>query len=150
MKVLAIDPGERVGWATFEVAAQSPEGGPPELTVVNHGIAFLKDFALKYMKVVKDYDVVVYETFRLRPTSAKAMIGNDFPVVQLIGMVKLGAWLHPQVKLVSQGPVIKHTADKTMPDEIRKRIEGLPANHDDSHDGDALRHGWHWYWSRYV
>jgi uncharacterized protein YdeI (YjbR/CyaY-like superfamily) len=150
MKVIAIDPGERVGWATFEVRPAAPEGGPAELVVVNHGISFLKDFALTFHKKAKDYDVMVYETWRLRAAMASKFAGNDFPTVQLIGMLKLSCWLNPSIKVVSQGPNVKSTADRTMPDDLRQRIAALPAAHDDSHDGDALRHGWHWFWTKYV
>lgn len=143
MKILAIDPGERVGWAVGEV---DTNGYAERLDVCQHGITALKPFALKLFEAIGGYDVVVYETYRISANHIKHHIGSDVPTLQLIGMIRAAAWLNPQVKLVGQGPATKKTADKTMPDDLRERIAGLPAAHDDSHDGDALRHLWHWHW----
>lgn len=143
MKVLAIDPGERVGWATGSLA----DGA---LDIGDHGITKLWPFAKKLGEVFTDYDVVIYETWRLRATMAKKFIGNDFQPVQLIGVVRYLAMLNPQVKLVSQGPAIKSTAEKTVPDDLRKRLDALPKAHDECHDYDALLHLWHWYWKTYI
>lgn len=148
LKVLALDPGERVGWATGWIYTE----GPSELRVENHGITQLKPMALKVHEVAGDYDLIIYETFRLRPASAKQLIGSDFPTVQFIGMVRLAAWL-AGTKLVSQGPSIKATADKVIPvqyPDIDARIKALPASHDESHDGDALRHLAFYHFDRYV
>ncbi len=144
MRVLAIDPGERVGWAHGKVV------GDDRLEITGHGISHLKDFALKLHEVTPEYDVIVFETFRLRATAAKKLIGNDFQTSQLIGAIRLCAWLHPQVKLVGQGPNVKATALKTCNAEIRDVLDGLPQAHDDAHDGDALLHLWHFYWERFV
>jgi len=159
MRVLAIDPGERVGWAHGDVYVPPKGGlrgqmvgndGSPDLRVTGHGISFLKDFALKLHEVASTYDVIVYETWRLRADKARAFIGNDFQSSQLIGMVRMCAWLNPRVTLISQGPGVKSTADRSMPEWLRAKIAALPAAHDDSHDGDALRHLWHYFWERYV
>ena len=166
MKVLAIDPGERVGWATGEVLWKvRPKNGeilfgvqPDEtvetekfvdLTIGSHGITALKPFALKLFEAIGGYDVVIYETYRISANHIKHHIGSDVPTLQLIGMIRAAAWLHPQVKLVAQGPATKATADRTMPDDLRERIAKLPAAHDDSHDGDALRHLAFWHWKAY-
>lgn len=149
MKVLAIDPGERVGWAVGEVGCLDVGDDPAvgqHLSVLTHGITALKPFALKLFEAIAGYDVVVYETYRISANHVKHHIGSDVPTLQLIGMIRAAAWLHPAVKIVGQGPAIKKTADKTMPADLAERIAALPAAHDDSHDGDALRHLWHWHW----
>lgn len=145
MKVIAIDPGQRVGWATGVVT-----GMPVNLTIANHGIHHLKDFALKLGESFTNYDVVIYETWRLSAVHARKMVGDDMQSSQLIGVIRYLSWIHPEVQIVSQGPAVKATANRTMPDDIRKIIDGLPKSHDDSHDGDAIRHLYHWYWSKYV
>lgn len=182
LRVLAIDPGERVGYATGTIADGAvllqrdgradgrpfaqivaedgplPEAGVPYatrklLTVDTHGIATLKDFALKLFEVAGSYDVIVYETWRLRPAMARKFVGSDFPTVQLIGMIRAAAWING-VKLAAQGPDTKATADRTLaagqhPD-IAARIAAAPKDHDEAHDTDALRHLWFYYWKGYV
>lgn len=134
--VLAIDPGERVGWATGEV----DEG----LEVADHGVAPLRDFAIKLGESVSKYDVVIYETWRLRADVARKMVGNDFQPSQLIGIIRYLGWITPGVKLVSQGPQIKRTALKTMPIQIHRRMH-LSS---EQHDQDALMHLWYYAWKQ--
>jgi hypothetical protein len=162
LRVLALDPGERVGWATGWIedgvrllgddGVETVVADTKLLRVDNHGISFLKDMALKVFEVAKDYDVIVYETWRLRPNKAKAFIGSDFPSVQFIGMVRLAAWVSG-TKLVSQGPSVKHTAEKYarahLPD-VAARLDKMPKAHDDGHDGDALLHLANFYFDRYA
>lgn len=121
MKVLVIDPGERVG---FAVANIEDDG----LVLVTYGAAPLRDFALKLGEVITDYDVVVYETWRLRANKAKVMIGSDFQPVQLIGMVRYLAWIH-DVKLVSKEPGVKGAAAKAMPSWMRDLKDGASEEH---------------------
>lgn len=163
MRVLAIDPGERVGWAWGNIQHHADDcGGCEELRGGKHdqrlylgdfGINSYKDFALKLHKAAGNYDVIVYETWRLSANKAKTFVGNDFPSVQFIGMVRLCAWL-AGVKLVHQGPAIKATAEKSMrsmrPDLWEIVEPALKGAHDDGHHGDAILHLWHFYWERYV
>lgn len=142
-RVLAIDPGERVGWAH---GIASSDG----LEVTGHGITGLKDFALKLHEVTGDYDVLVYETWRLRADRVRQFAGSDFPAVQFVGMIRLCAWLHPQVRLVSQGPDAKTTGAKVAPQSVREVLANLPKSHDDAHDGDALMHLSKYWFDHYV
>lgn len=143
--VLAIDPGERVGWATGLIHPDPP-GEPPRLKVTNQGVHALKDFALKLYESYAKYDVVIYETWRLYPGMGKALVGNDMQPAQLVGMIRLCGWLNPKVKLVSQGASIKKTALRTMPAEIKDRFE----RSSEQHDQDALMHLWFYFWEKYV
>ena len=135
LRILALDPGERVGWARAVVA---PDGSWSEL---RHGITPLKDMALAVSKA--DYDVIVCEDWRLRPATARNFIGSSFPSVQFIGMVRLCCWLS-NTKLVMQGADTKSTADKTMAQLWPAMYEKVSASraHDDAHDMDAIRHLW--------
>src|SRR4051812_11884394 len=65
LHVIALDPGERVGWARARV---NPDGTWDDMT---HGITALKDMALALHKNVTKYDVVIYETWRLRADEAR-------------------------------------------------------------------------------
>lgn len=143
MKLLAIDPGEKVGWA---VVIASPD----TFNVASYGITPLKDFALKLGDVYGSYDEVVYEQWRLRPSKARVLSGNDMQPSQLVGMIRYIGWLSPNVKLVGQAPSIMTTARKTMNDEVRALVEGAPATHDEAHYADALLHAWHRVWRKYV
>lgn len=143
MRVLAIDPGERVGWARGIVS-------PDSLLIEDHGISGLKPFAVKLHEVIADYDAVIYETFRLTPKGARTSIGSDLPTLQLVGMIRCAAWLNPEVKLIAQDPAIKKTADKTAKDEALRLIEAEPGTHDDAHDIDAVRHLSYWFWKQQM
>lgn len=151
-KVIAIDPGERVGWATAEYVAPSPELGADRegLFLVNHGISLLKPFALKLAEVIPNYDIVIYEKFVLYAgEKGRSQVGSEIPTAQLVGMIRLLAWLNDK-KLVSQGATVKKTADKTAQGVFKELIESESKTHDDAHDIDAIRHVWYWYWKQEV
>lgn len=172
MKVLAIDPGERVGWAHGVIEDRVRLGGPPlrgfqqesgvlpeatiqtetfkALEVTGHGITALKPFALKLARVIHDYDVVVYERWALAAGMAKQLAGSEMATSQLIGVIRYLSWVTPGVTLIGQWPAEMKTARKTLPPEIEGIIEMLPAAHDDSHDESALLHLWRYYQKRYL
>lgn len=160
MRVLAIDPGEMVGWAHGTISRVHQQSSDPAapltthtLELTGHGISSLKDMAMAVYSKAGDYDVIVYETWRLRASKAQTFIGNDFPTVQLIGMIRLAAWV-AGTKLVDQGPGIKTTAEKSMksmrPDLWEIVEPALKGRHDDGHHGDAILHLHHYFWTRYV
>jgi hypothetical protein len=171
IRVLAVDPGERVGWATATIWPESgnrgsahvdtlpPPGPLPQLKVVDHGIAFLKDAATQIYNavVVEDrIDVVIYETWILTRRGAQISVGSDMQSSQFVGMVRLAAWLNPRVQLVAQGPKEMRSATKSLrcghpsAGDVAERIRKLPKSHDESHDGSALLHLWHYFFERYV
>lgn len=142
MRVLVLDPGERVGWATAEVGNgamldeqhrlsvaqmldESREFDPLEpvktraiklLTVQDHGISFLKDMALAvYRSLIVNgtYDVVVCEDWRLSARHAKRLIGSNMQSSQFIGMVRLCCWV-ANVQLVMQPPAAMSTAERAL------------------------------------
>lgn len=138
-QILAIDPGERVGWARARV-------GPDSFALIDQGVTPLKDFALKLGTSLGNYDTVIYETWRLYPEAAKFMIGNDMQPSQLVGMIRYISWLHPKVKLVSQGASIKTTALKSMPEYLSEHL----TLSSEQHDQDAIMHAWFYHWERHV
>jgi hypothetical protein len=160
VRILAVDPGERVGWCTATVTPWRYDnpGGEPRLDVTAHGIAFLKDAAMQVYKavVLEDrIDVVVYETFILTARGGKTMVGSDLQTAQFVGMVRMAAWLNPRVQLVAQGTGAMRSADKSMRAHpsgaiMQGLIDKLPKAHDESHDGSAMRHAWTYFFERYV
>lgn len=144
MKLLAVDPGEKVGWAT--ACVEPPDNA---LFLLDHGIHTWKDFTLKLGQVIGDYDVVIYETWRLSAKHAKHLIGSDMQSSQFIGAVRALAWLN-EVKLVASPPANKTTGYKVAPAYVKKIIDGLPKAHDESHNGDALMHLAHYHWRTFV
>jgi hypothetical protein len=150
MKLLAIDPGERVGWCTVEYTTDSRD--PENFHIATHGITELKPFALKLYESIGNYDVVVYETYRLfTGERGKAQAGSDLPTAQLVGMIRLLAW-QAGVKLVGQSPSIKNTADKAAANHgvVAGYIAGESGVHDDAHDIDAIRHAYYYWWKKLM
>lgn len=162
MRVLALDPGEKVGWARADITEDGAWWSD-----LRHGITPLRDMALAVYNALiehdydpvsacvvtypSEYDLIVCEDFRLSQVGAKTSIGSTLPTVQFIGMVRLCCWVSG-VELVMQSPKIKTTADKTMKG-LRPKLYATatrPVAHDAGHDQDALRHLWHWYWLNYV
>ena len=151
LNVIAIDPGERVGWATAEFVADPDLGDDRNgLFLTNHGISQLKPFAVKLAEVIGNYDLVIYEKYVLfGGERGRAQEGKEIPTAQLVGMIRLLAWLNDK-KLVCQAPKIKKTADKTAQGVFKELIESESKTHDDAHDIDAIRHLWYWYWKQEV
>lgn len=143
MKVLALDPGEKVGWARADIE--------PDLTFssLEHGITPLQDMALAVYDRADNYDLIVMESWRLYPDQAKKMIGNDMQSSQFIGMVRLVCWING-IKLKMQGPGVQNSARKTAPKWLHDILDNEPKRHDDAHNVSALLHLWHWAWDKYV
>lgn len=147
MRVLALDPGEKVGWARADV---SPAGAWSD---VRHGITPLRDMAIAVhaalyppphaLDPTSEYDVVVCEDWRLYPHMAQQFVGSSFPSVKFIGAVELACWVSG-TKLVKQGAAVKKPALAMMAKfdpELHAKVTRSGA-HDDLHDMDALIHLW--------
>lgn len=139
MKVLALDPGEKVGWARCEVDAKG------KTTELVHGITQLKEMAMRLTTAFESYDAVVCETFIVRSGSR---LTGSFPTVQFIGMVRLLSWQTPKVDMIWQAPRVMHTAEKTI-HKIKPawaEIIDQGGAHDDTHDYSAILHLYHHIW----
>lgn len=139
MRVLAIDPGERVGWAHGIFSDDGVE-------VTGRGVTPLRDFAIKLGEVAGNYDEIVYESWRLYPGMAKSMIGNDMQPSQLVGIIRYLGWINPEVNMVVQGASIKDTALKTMPEDLTESLK----QSSEQHDQDAIMHLWYRWWNVHV
>lgn len=153
-RVIAIDPGERAGWA----AATLDEN---HVTGISHGVLPCRDMALSLAAdqeihqggcVYIDheppkFDVLVYETWRPRPVngSMKWIQGNQLLSAGLMHQIRLLGWLSG-AKLVGYGPDRKTVALTTMPGELKVRFDDCH----EQHDQDALMHLWMYAFENWV
>lgn len=131
MRVIAFDPGEMTGWA---IGTLYPE---ERLVIDSFGFDPWKKAAMDYMRVMEGdnpFDVVVYESWRLRRGKEKELIGSDMQSSQCIGIIKYGAW-KAHAQLVTSEPAYKPVIDAMMGGTLylpnRDRVE---------HYRDAVRH----------
>ena len=151
-RVLALDPGDKVGWARADIDAKG------RWSNMDHGIEYLKPMALQvhnqlaYMPSAHpDYDIVICERWALYKHKAKEMVGSEIPSAQFIGMIKLSCWL-AGVPLIMQDArdVNSHDPDRPAVAEasmkhFRPALSEMvtqPIAHDEGHDLVALKHLW--------
>ena len=160
-RVLFIDPGEKCGWARADVDDQG------NWSEVRHGITPLKEMALALYRAQMDtgtcfsyvpsdrpstaYDVIGYERFVLFKSHALQQAGSDMQTSQMVGMIRLIAWLSG-TRLVSQGADVqgpRGSARASAPRWLKDYLSKFPKRHDESHDASALRHLWAWCFKNY-
>jgi hypothetical protein len=165
-RVLALDPGDRVGWAYATIAEDGAWSD------VAHGIEDLKPLALRVYHAVTmgepleqrndcprgGFDVVVCERWALYPHMAKVLVGSEIPSAQFIGMVKLSCWLagvplvmQPASRVNSNQPGVMAPAERSMK-KLRPELFELvtqPIAHDDGHDLVAIKHLWAYTFDNY-
>lgn len=134
--VIAIDPGEMTGWARGVI-----DDGVCEVNA--HGYTPWQEFVVAlHDRMTGDapYDVVVYESWRLRRSSALELVGSDLQSSQCIGAIKLSCWLAQKggraVRVRNQEPAIKNVIDA-----MKGGTDYLPKS-DKEHNRDAVRHFW--------
>lgn len=133
-RIIAIDPGEMTGWAIGRI-------GDDAFVIDTYGYSPWKQFCMNYMSVMDGddpFEIVVYESWRLRKSSAMALIGSDMPSSQCIGIIKYGGWKHG---------AHMHTSEPAFKDVIDKQMGGtdyLPVRDTVEHYRDAVRH-FYWY-----
>ena len=167
-RVLALDPGDRVGWARVAIDDNGLWHN------LDHGITDLKECALKVAEVLDvaagyngyddgcgphtEYDLVIIERWSLFARFAKKLVGSEMPSSQFVGMVKLACWLSgtPFVmqapsKVNSNQPGVLSPAEKSM-SRLRPELFELvmqPGAHDDLHDMVAIKHLWAYTFDNY-
>lgn len=125
--LLAVDPGDTAGWATFEDGYHIDDG---QITGAN-------DFAQFCAKLMSSkIDTIVIEDYKLMPHKAQQQAGSRFQAVQQIGMLKLLAKV-VGAELVLQGP------DK-YPIGLLLAGKTMPKDHKKSHHVVAYAHGWYY------
>lgn len=133
-RVIAFDPGEQTGWAFADLSPAGIEnlkfGYSPWKVAVSE--------LLRAQLGENPFDAVVYESWRLRSTKAKELVGSDLQSSQCIGGIKLAAW-HSNAFLISSEP-----SNKPVIDQMMGGTEYLPARDQVEHYRDAVRH-LYWY-----
>lgn len=135
--IIAIDPGEMTGWARGQVDDGS-------VHIEAHGYTPWQDFVIAFAERMEEdpppYDVVVYESWRLRRSSALELVGSDLQSSQCIGAIKLACWRAQRrghvVRIRNQEPAIKNVIDS-----MKGGKDYLPTS-DKEHNKDAVRHFW--------
>jgi len=100
-KILGIDPGRSTGWARISVS--------PEKRMVVHDFGVVKDpQLLELSDHIKDSDLVVVESFLVRPREARkgAFDYDPMETPQVIGALKLQCRLY-DTPIVEQSPSVK-------------------------------------------
>lgn len=122
MKYISIDPGETVGYSIWEEDKRLAQGEKDAL-----------DFLTMLEGIIEEIDLIIYEEYALRRSSAKAMIGNEFVTPQVIGVIKWIAY-KGRVKTVKQTPAQKEffTNDKLKKLGLYDRGQ--------RHSRDSVRH----------
>lgn len=158
MRVLWIDPGESVGWATATLGQVAAPESPWHIGDIEWGIEKLKPFALRLLERAGDYDVIGFERYIIHGgRDLAAHLGTDVPTLQLVGMIRLAAWRAQQQRsdgspqILWQDPSAKNkgkgAARHLFPVEIQQVIaDALTGPHDEGHHGDALLHLAAWYY----
>ncbi len=134
-RIIALDPGHQTGWARGVIRDNV-------LTDVVHGWSPWKDLSLALHKTMtgeSPYDIVIYETWLLRASSAKELLGSDMQSSQGIGCIRMCCWLAQlnghHVQIETQSPAQKKVADALL----AKHGVTLPRS-EVEHNRDALRH----------
>lgn len=129
-RIMAVDPGEMTGWAIGTLTDGS-------LVIDQYGYDPWKVYAINLANVQKGenpFDIIVYESWRLRPQNAKQLVGSDFPSSQCIGAIKISAWTSGATLATSE-PAYKPVIDRQM-----GGTDYLPKRDTVEHYRDAIRH----------
>jgi hypothetical protein len=157
VRILALDPGERVGWNTATISHEPLPTPAPSLRIDDYGILPQKRCALAMFGANGwslpglwitngQFDVVICESWILSAHGAKVSVGEEMLSSQFIGQVRLASWLTPYTRLVMQPPRAMNTGKLALLDDrpdyaaIRTIIEAAPKAHDDSHYVSSLLH----------
>jgi hypothetical protein len=152
MRVIWIDPGETVGWATAEVTPLTKT-----LRVLDYGNTKMKRFCLALLDGARKYDIIGFETYTIRPDSFRIHVGSTVPTIQCVGAIRLAAWAaqrwfhgEPGPKIVEQDPNKQSkgrgAAKLYFDAEVQESIHWADANkHDEGHYASALLHLAAWY-----
>jgi hypothetical protein len=105
--------------------------------------------ATTWLGKAMDYDVMVYERFRIGgQEDCKNFIGSDVPTLQLVGMLRLGAWQAQIHRGDGLPQIIDQTSNNKQkglgaarlydPEIFAVIREALDGPHDQGHHGDLL------------
>lgn len=113
MCVIALDPGNSTGWCVRAPGCNKLFGGT---------IGTCHKDVFELLNTINP-DVVVYETFQMYPNKAQKLLWNSFYPCEVIGVIKLWAMLHPDVKLVGLQPSVKKYALSVAENELWRTVD---------------------------
>jgi hypothetical protein len=145
--MFAADPGERTGVVTVRVERDfEPRTATPESFLIIDQEVLTVDGCFRDLRdLIRPVQVVVYEAWRLYPTHAEEMVGNEMVPSQVVGMIRYVAKQFPK-QIVSNGAEVKKVAVATMPDWLKAHM----AKSSEQHDQDAIMHAWFYAVERYY
>lgn len=124
---LAFDPGQTTGWCKFDNNGEAVEWGQDNFTE-------LMDHCNEWAK--EEWDVIIYEDFKLFKHKARQQSGSRMPASQAIGIIKTLIHNTKAIAIV-QDSSIKPIAEKWTNMKA-------PGDHSQSHWVDAFNHGAFW------
>lgn len=133
--VVALDPGQRCGIAYGTVSEGKLEVDRAYVLPLKEAAIWLAQMQLTSGREGGEplFSTIVFETWRLHPAKAKALIGDDMQPSQLIGMIRLIGWIS-QATLYAVGPDRKFVASTAL----AEFLDPLKAQSNEEHDKDAL------------
>ena len=148
MRILALDPGVTVGWATGTL--HLPSKGVEGVADLEYGTTPMKEFMIHYSSRLREeeppYDVIVYESWLLRRKEALSLVGSDLPSSQVIGVIRNEVWMANRRPIRPIGLHRQHPQDKRSIDAHMGGTAYLPKS-DVDHARDAIRHLYYYAWS---
>jgi hypothetical protein len=127
-RILAVDPGETCGWATFDALDLTDAGQFP--------IGPLED--LDYFVTERRPDVMVVENYRVYASRAAQHVGSEVNTAQYIGILKFIGSMY-QIPVYLQ---MAHQAKGWVSDKRLHDLGLFQTGH--KHANDAVRHGIYW------
>lgn len=133
MRVISVDPGGDTGIALWDVYTKYDE----------HKYRLISTKAVKpeeFYKIMREanFDLIIYEDYKLFPQYAKTMSGNDFISSQLIGVMKSTAYL--------EGIPTHHNLSNIKPFWTDDLLRHLNLYVTIDHRRDAIRHFLQWFY----
>jgi len=125
VRVLAFDPGVTTGWAFFD---------GPELVVCGEA----KWDEVANVIETNEADVIVYESWRLYPWKKNQAVWDEFPAVQVIGIIKEFA-RRLGIPIVEQAASVKQVMTDNHLRKCGLWVKGS------THMRDAIRHAAFYY-----
>lgn len=131
-RVIAIDPGERVGWARCHIV-----DGVLDPATFAVGVHPLKQFAeaLIGKTIVPaacdgevELDLLAYEKWSLYASHAKVLVGSEMPSSQMVGIIRACGWISG-AKLMCVGANKKGTGLTVMPTWLQERRAACSEEH---------------------
>ena len=122
--IMALDPGNSTGWVMRT-----------DSELIGGTIGSNHQDVWQLMNNLQP-DILIYETFQMYPSKAQKLIWNTFYPCEVIGVIKLWAQLHPQVKLVGLQPSVKKFALSNSELDLWRSVKGTPIT---EHTRDAVR-----------